>query len=133
MKAQGVACSENRVARLYGIRARQTRRYRITTRRNRAHRVAPNLMQRDFTAERPNQNWVANITYVSTAEGWLCLATKLDLYARRIVGWAMSDRMTEDLILSALRMALNQGQPADGLMHHSDQGSQYTSDAYQAV
>ena len=136
LKAQGVACSENRVARLmrlYSIRGRQTRRYRTTTKRNRAHRVAPNLMRRDFTAEGPNLKWAVDITYIWTAEGWLYLAVVLDLYSRRIVGWAMSDRMTGDLTLAALRMALNQRQPAEGLMQHSDQGSQYTSAAYQAV
>ena len=136
LKGQGVACSENRVARLmrlYSIRGRQTRRYRTTTKRNKAHRVAPNLMRRDFTAEGPNLKWAVDITYIWTAEGWLYLAVVLDLYSRRIVGWAMSDRMTGDLTLAALRMALNQRQPAEGLMQHSDQGSQYTSAAYQAV
>ncbi len=136
LKAEGVACSENRVARLMrlrSIRGRQTRRYRTTTKRNRAHRVAPNLMRRDFTAEGPNLKWAVDITYIWTAEGWLYLAVVLDLYSRRIVGWAMSDRMTGDLTLAALRMALNQRQPAEGLMQHSDQGSQYTSAAYQAV
>ena len=136
MKAEGVACSENRVARLMrlrSIRGRQTRRYRTTTKRNRAHRVAPNLMRRDFTAEGPNLKWAVDITYIWTAEGWLYLAVVLDLYSRRIVGWAMSDRMTDDLTLAALRMALNRRQPAEGLMQHSDQGSQYTSAAYQAV
>jgi putative transposase len=131
-----VACSENRVARLmrlHGIRGRQTRRYRSTTRRNRAHRVAPNLLQRDFSAEGPNQKWVADITYIWTGEGWLYVAAVVDLYSRRVVGWAMSDRMTDELTLSALRMALHQRHPAPGLMHHSDQGSQYTSAAYQAL
>lgn len=136
LKEQKVACSENRVARLmrlYGIRGRQTRRYRSTTERNRAHRAAPNLLQRDFNAEDPNQKWVADITYIWTAEGWLYLAAVVDLYSRRVVGWSMSDRMTQELTLSALRMALKQRQPAAGLMHHSDQGSQYTSEAYQAL
>ena len=95
--------------------------------------TAPNLMQRDFRAEGQNQKWVADITYILTGEGLLYLAAVLDLYSRRIVGWAMSDRMTEELTLSALRMALKQRQPAAGVMHHSDQGSQYTSDAYQAL
>ena len=136
LKAQGVACSENRVARLMrlrSIRGRQTRRYRTTTKRNRAHRVAPNLMRRDFTAEGPNLKWAVDITYIWTAEGWLYLAVVLDLYSRRIVGWAMSDRMTGDLTLAALRMALKRRQPGEGLMQHSDQGSQYTSAVYQAV
>ncbi len=136
LRAQGVNCSENRVARLmrqHGIWGRQTGRYRTTKRRNRRHQVAPNLMGRDFAAKRPNQKWVADITCLWTGEGWLYLAAILDLYARRIVGWAMSDRMTEHLTLSALRMALRQRQPGEGLMHHSDQGSQYTAKAYQTL
>jgi transposase InsO family protein len=136
LKAHRVRCSENRVARLMrvcGLRARQTRRYRSTTKRKRAHRVAPNLLQRDFAAEEPNQKWVADMTYISTGEGWLYLAAVLDLYSRRVVGWAMSDQMTDELTLSALRMAVKQRRPTAGLMHHSDQGSQYTSNAYQTL
>jgi len=95
LKDQGLACSENRVARLmrlYHIRAKQTRRYKVTTKRNGAHPVAPNKLKRDFSANRPDQKWLADITYISTLEGWLYLALLMDLYTRRIVGWAMSDR-----------------------------------------
>ena len=133
---QGVRCSKNRVARLMrlrGLKAKQTKRYRATTRRNRAHPVAPNRLQRDFVAHRPNEKWVSDITYIPTQEGWLYLAVILDLYSRRVVGWAMSERMTEELTLSALRMALQQRRPGPGLIHHSDQGGQYTGHAYQAV
>ena len=136
LKAQGVACSENRVARLmrlYHIRAKQTRCYKVTTKRNEAHPVAPNVLRRDFAADRPNQKWLADITYIPTLEGWLYLAAMLDLYSRRVVGWAMSDRMTSDLTTSALKMALHQRQPTPGLIHHSDQGSQYTDGTYQAL
>jgi transposase InsO family protein len=136
LKQQGVACSENRVARLMrlrGLRAKQSRRYKSTTKRNKAHQAAPNRLQRDFEADRPDQKWLADITYIATLEGWLYLAAILDLYSRRIVGWAMSDRMTSDLTISALNMALQQRQPATGLIHHSDQGSQYTDQAYQAL
>jgi putative transposase len=136
LKGQGVACSENRVARLmrlYHIRAKQPRRYKVTTKRNKAHPVAPNLLKRNFTADRPDQKWLSDITYIPTLEGWLYLALILDLYARRIVGWAMLDRMTSDLTLAALKMALQQRQPGPGLIHHSDQGSQYTDQAYQAL
>jgi putative transposase len=136
LKAQGVACSENRVARLmrlHHIRAKQTKRYKVTTRRNKAHPVAPNLLKRNFVAQRPDQIWLADITYIPTLEGWLYLATILDLYTRRIVGWAMSDRMTSDLTKSALEMAISQRQPDPGLIHHSDQGSQYTDGTYQAL
>ena len=133
---QGVVCSENRVARLmrlHHIRAKQTRRYKVTTKRNKRHPVAPNVLRRNFVADRPNQKWLADITYIATSEGWLYLAGILDLYSRRIVGWAMSDRMTSDLTVSALMMALCQREPAPGLIHHSDQGSQYTDGAYQKL
>jgi putative transposase len=134
LNRQGVKCSEKRSARLMrlrGLKAKQTRRYRTTTKRNRAHPVAPNLLQRDFAAQQPDQKWLADITYVSTREGWLYLAAILDMYSRRIVGWAMSERMTDNLTLDALRMALRRRQPGPALVHHSDQGSQYTSHAYQ--
>ncbi len=111
LKRQGIACSENRVARLMrlrGLRARQTRTYKTTTRRNKAHPVAPNVLKRDFVAERPDKKWVADITYIPTEEGWLYLSATLDLYSRRVVGWAMSDRMTSDLTLDALKMAIDE-------------------------
>jgi putative transposase len=136
LKRQGVACSENRVARLmrlYHIQAKQMKCYKVTTRRNKAHPVAPNVLQRDFAADQPNQKWLTDITYIPTLEGWLYLAAVLDLYSRRVVGWAMSDRMTSDLTITALRMALCQRQPAPGLIHHSDQGSQYTDGTYQTL
>ena len=133
---QGVACSENRVARLMrlrGLRAKQIKRFKTTTKRNKAHPVAPNLLKRDFAADRPDQKWLADITYIATLEGWLYLAAILDLYTRRVVGWAMSDRMTSDLTIAALDMALLQRQQDDDLIHHSDQGSQYTDRKYQAL
>jgi transposase InsO family protein len=136
LNAQGVVCGKNRIARLMmlrGLCAKQHRRYRATTKRNRDHRAAPNLLKRNFTTERPNQVWLSDITYIPTQEGWLYLAAVLDLYARRIVGWAMADRMTSDLTLTALRMALRQRQPKLALLHHSDQGSQYTDGQYQAL
>ena len=134
LKQQEVRCSKNRVARLMRLcrlQAKQTKRYKTTTRRNKAHPVAPNLLQRDFTANRPDQKWLADITFISTRKGWLYLATILDAYSRRIVGWAMSKRMTDKLTIAALRMAFELRQPAPGLIHHSDQGAQYTSHAYQ--
>jgi putative transposase len=136
LKEQGIACSENRIARLMrlrGLQAKQSRRFKSTTRRKKSQPVAPNLLKRDFEAARPDQKWVADITYIATLEGWLYLATILDLYTRRVVGWAMSDRMTSDLTMSALKMALQQRQPRAGLIHHSDQGSQYTDQAYQML
>jgi transposase InsO family protein len=133
---QGVKCSENRVARLMrlrGLRAKQERAFKTTTRRNKAHPVAPNLLDRDFEANGPNETWLADITYIDTAEGWLYLAAVLDLFSRRIVGWAMSDRMTGALTMRALRMALAQREVRPGLIHHSDQGSQYTYNQYQQL
>jgi len=136
LRAQGVACSENRVARLMrlrGLRAKQATRYKTTTKRNKAHPVAPNLLRRKFVADRPDQIWLADITYIRTLEGWLYLAAVLDLYSRQIVGWAMWDRMTSGLTLAALKIAMQRRQPGPDLIHHSDQGSQYTDGVYQAL
>ena len=107
--------------------------YRVTTKRNKAHLVAPNLLKRDFLAARPDQKWLADITYIPTRDGWLYLAVILDLYARRVVGWAMSDRVTSDLTVGALKMAIDQREPRPGLIHHSDQGSQYTDSTYRQL
>lgn len=129
-----VSCSQNRVARLmkkHGIAAKQKRRYKQTTKANGAHPVAPNLVDRDFAAAAPNEKWTTDITYIPTLEGWLYLAIVLDLFSRRIVGWAMSARMTSDLVLDALHMAIRDRKPAVGLIHHSDRGSQYTGAPYQ--
>jgi putative transposase len=134
LNASGKRCSRNRVARLMRLRhlrAKQARRFRVTTKRDKSHPVAPNLLQRDFVADRPNQKWLSDITYLPTQEGWLYLAAVLDLYSRRIVGWAMSERIDCELTLAALQMALQQRQPRPGLLHHSDQGSQYTDRVYQ--
>ena len=136
LRNQGVVCSENRVARLMrlrGLQARQTKTYKTTTRRNKADPVAPNVLKRDFEAERPNEIWLADITYIPTNEGWLYLAATMDLYSRRIVGWAMSDRITSDLTMDALKMAIHQREIDLDLLHHSDQGSQYTNGDYQQL
>lgn len=133
----GDGCSLNRVARLmrqHGIVAKQSKkRPVITTVRNPADPVAPNLLDRHFQALEPNRKWVADITYIPTAEGHLYLAAVMDLYSRKIVGWAMADHLHTQLPLAALQMALQQRQPEPGLLHHSDRGSQYTSDLYQSV
>jgi transposase InsO family protein len=119
--------------RLRGLRAKQTKQYKTTTKRNKSDPVAPNLLKRDFVAERPNQKWLSDITYIPTQEGWLYLAAVLDLFSRRIVGWAMSDRMTGDLTRDALKMAIHRRRPDLALIHHSDQGSQYTDSQYQVL
>jgi len=134
---QGVKCGHNRVARLMRqaeLRAKQNRKFKVTT-TDSAHNypVAPNLLEQDFQASQPNEKWVADITYIPTAEGWLYLATVMDLYSRRIVGWAMGDTLERWLPLAALQMALETRQPSPGLLHHSDRGSQYASEDYQAV
>ena len=112
--------------------ARQKRRFKRTTNSEHAWPVAPNLIDQDFKAERPDQKWGADISYIWTAEGWLYLAVIIDLHSRRVVGWAVSDRLKKDLALAALRMALVQRNPSPGLVHHSDRGSQYCSINYQA-
>lgn len=133
---RGIGCSQNRVARLmqrHGIRARQSRRFKVTTKANRKHPIAPNLLKRRFVATQPDEKWLADISYIYTREGYLYLAAVMDLFSRRIVGWAMAARMDSDLVLSALRMALTQRCPVHTLLHHSDQGSQYTGNAYQQL
>src|SRR6516162_5435070 len=128
LRAQGVRCGRKRVARLMreaNLIGAQRRRYRGTTRQDRTAIAAPDLVQRDFTASAPNQLWVADITYVATGEGWLYLATVLDAWSRRIVGWAMGDTLRTELVVDALDMVVWNRRPA-GVVHHSDRGAQYT-------
>ena len=130
---RGVACGRHRVARLMrdeGLRAKCRRAFRVTTRSNSDHRVAPNLLNRSFEVADLDTVWLGDITYLWTREGWLYLAVLMDLCSRRIVGWSLSTRLTDDLTLKALDRALDGRDPAPGLMHHSDRGSQYTSDDY---
>jgi len=136
LAAQGFRCGHNRVARLMRqaqVWAKQKRKFKVTT-TDSAHTypVAPNLLNQNFTTSQSNEKWLADITYIPTAEGWLYLAAVLDLYSRRIVGWAMSDSLERPLVITALQMAVQRRQPAPGLLHHSDRGSQYASDDYQA-
>jgi len=134
LRAQGYTCNHKRVERLMrvsNIQAKPSQRYKVTTRSNHAHPIAPNLLGRDFNAERPNEKWVSDITYIPTAEGWLYVAGVMDLYSRKIVGWAMDKRMTSTLVCNAFKMAVTHRQPKPGLMHHSDRGSQYAARAYQ--
>jgi putative transposase len=135
--ARGQPCSVNRVARLMRLNhlpARHKRPYHPkTTCPDPTRPVVPNRLAQDFTAEAPNQKWVGDITYIPTGQGWLYLAAVLDLHSRRIVGWALDETMTTDLVHAALEMALGRRQPAAGLVHHTDRGSQYTSADYQAL
>ena len=131
----GLAVGRRRTARLMrenGLRARQPRRFKRTTDSLHAFPVAPNLLDQDFAAERPDEKWGADLSYIWTREGWLYLAVVLDLFARRVVGWAVSDRLHKELALTALRRALVVRRPTAGLIHHSDRGSQYCSIEYQA-
>ena len=132
---EGFVCGLHRIERLmrlHGLRARPRRRQRPKDAGTRFV-IAPNVLERDFAADRPNRKWVADFTYIWTAEGWLYLAVVLDLFARRVVGWSMKNAMTADLVTDALVMAIwRRGKP-DELMHHSDQGSQYTSEQFQRL
>jgi putative transposase len=134
LRRQGVKCGHNRVARLmrlHGIVALKRRRYPPQTTRRQAGVVpAPNRLNQEFSASAPNQKWVCDFTYIETGEGWLYLAVVLDLFSRRVIGWAMSQQMDTALVESALRMALVGRRPPAGLLHHSDQGSQYTAIDY---
>jgi putative transposase len=136
LQAQGIDCGKHRVARLMqraGLRAVQKQRHVCTTDSRHSDPVAPNLLQRDFTAPAPNRKWLTDLTAIWTAEGWLYLAVVLDTYSRLVVGWAMDRRREERLVESALWMALQGRKPEAELLHHSDRGSQYTSLAYQQV
>jgi putative transposase len=133
---EGELCSRKRVANIMrqaGIVAKMRKKFKVTTRVNPDAVAAPNLLQQDFTADKPNQKWVADFTYVFTLEGWLYVATVLDLFSRRIIGLSMSDSMTTDLVASALQQALIHRNPPDKLIHHSDRGVQYTSHAFRAL
>lgn len=134
LHAEGIRCGKNRVARLMkadGLQGVAKRKFKVTTDSRHGFPVADNLLNRDFTADRPNQVWVSDITYVLTHEGWLYLAAIMDLYSRQIVGWAMDRTMTQELAIKALRQAIGRRNPPKGLIHHSDRGCQYASHGYQ--
>lgn len=116
-----------------GLVAKAARKFKATTQSKHNLPVAPNLLEQDFTATAPNQKWVADITYIWTREGWLYLAVVLDLFSRAVVGWAMGERITRQLVCAALTMALSRRRPVAGLIVHSDRGSQYCSNEYQAL
>jgi len=134
--ARGAACSVNTVAkymRELDIAAKTRRKFKATTNSKHDLPVAENLLDRAFDQDAPNRVWVSDITYISTREGWLYLATVMDLFSRKIVGWAMGARMTKTLVIDALRMAVRHRSPPPGLLHHSDRGSQYASNDYQQM
>ena len=134
LKAGDQHVGRKRVARLMreeGIEGQRKRRFRVTTDSKHSHPVAPNELQRNFTAPAPNKVWVTDITYIWTREGWMYLAAILDLYSRRVVGWSMDSCIDRTLALDALGMALRTRCPEAGLLHHSDRGVQYASTDYQ--
>jgi len=136
LRARGTAIGRYRVRTLMrerGLRPVWKRRFVTTTRRDETARVAANHLDRCFTPAAANQAWVTDISYIATTAGWSYLAVVLDLYSRKVVGWALDRHMPAELTCAALRMALAQRQPKAGLMIHSDQGCQYTSDAWQRL
>lgn len=137
LKDQGVSVCENTVARLMreqGLNVKARRRFvPRTTDANHAEPIAPNRLDRDFTAAAPDRKWTCDITYVPTGQGWLYLAVVMDLFSRKIVGWSMREHMKTDLVREALEMALHTRRPAAGLLHHSDRGVQYACAEYRRL
>lgn len=133
---EAVEVGKQRIARLMremGLQGLPRKRFRRTTDSHHVRPVAPNVLDRKFEAERPNQSWATDITFVWTSEGWLYLAAILELFSRRVVGWAMQPHMRTELALEALHMALGRCLPDVGLVHHSDRGVQYAASSYQAA
>lgn len=136
LASEGVEIGRDRLARLrkeLGLRCRQKRKFKATTNSNHSLPVAPNLLEQTFSPVAPNQVWVADLTYIATSEGWLYLAGIKDVYTCEIVGYAMGERMTQQLTGQALFMALKNKRPPVGLIHHSDRGSQYCSQYYREI
>ena len=136
LQEQGLAVGHRRVGRLMqqnGIKVVRTHKCKATTDSAHNLNVAPNLLDQDFTATAPNQKWAGDISYIWTHQGWLYLAVIIDLYSRRVVGWAVSNKMKKDLAIRALEMAVNLRQPPEGCIHHTDRGSQYCSHDYQKL
>jgi transposase InsO family protein len=136
LNANGHSCGKHRVAQLmrkYGVVSRHKRKFRATTNSRHTHPIAENLLQRQFTVTAPNRWWVSDITYIPTREGWLYLAVTLALCHRKVMGWAMDRWMTQQLVIDAFTMAMKNGRPRTGLVHHSDQGVQYACHAFQAL
>lgn len=136
LQKEGFVIGRDRTRRLMktlNLKVKQKRKYKITTDSQHAYPVAENVLDRQFTPQAPNQVWGTDITYLWTQEGWIYLAIVIDLYSRRVVGWAMDRRMKKALVIRALMMAISLRKPPPGLIHHSDRGSQYASHAYQAL
>ena len=133
LNTQGICCGKHRVRRLrrfHGIAAKRTRRFRVTTDSRNTQWIAPNLLNRCFRAQRPNQVWMGDVTSVATRAGWLYLAILMDLYSRKVIGWSMSNRIDKRLALDALEMAIIRNRPQAPVLHHTDRGAIYGSDEY---
>ena len=136
LNQQGIVCGRHRVARLrrvHGIEAIRMKRFKASYAARNNEPMADNILDRQFTASRTDQTWVTDTTFIPTRQGWLYLATVVDLYSRKVVGWAMGNRNNSQLVCDALTMAIAHRQPKTGLLHHSDQGITYTSNAYRAL
>ena len=136
LRKQGIGVSQKTVARIMseeGLRSITVRKYKATTNSNHPYNVYVNLLEQNFQATAPNEVWMADITYIPTDEGWLYLASIMDLYTRKIVGWYIDNQMTKELVIKALQRALNNEKPTGRVLHHSDRGSQYASNDYQQL
>jgi len=136
LRAEGEGCGENRVARLMrlnGLKAKTKKKFKITTNSGHGKKVADNLVNQCFAADYPDRLWCSDITYLWTKEGWLYLAVILDVYSRRIIGWSMSKRVTEDLVINALNQALGYRAPNPTTVFHSDQGKQYAGGRFRKL
>ena len=136
LKELGLEVGHRRIGRLMsenGIEVKRNKKFKATTDSNHAFNIAPDLLNWDFHADAPNQKWAGDISYVWTREGWLYLAVILDLHSRRVIGWAVSNRMKRDLAIRALNMAIALRRPPKGCIHHTDRGSQYCSHDYQKI
>jgi len=133
LQAKGICCGKHRVARLRkinNIESKRRKRFKVTTLSKNTEWIAPNRLNRCFGVAKPNKVWVGDVTFVATRKGWLYLAIILDLYSRKIIGWEMSDKNNKQLVLNALDMALERRKPQSEVLHHTDRGSTYGSDAY---
>lgn len=136
LRSEGFEIGREKTRRLMkelGLKVVQRKAYRVTTKRKQSDAVADNLLNQNFNPVGPNEVWAGDVTYLRTAEGWMYLAVVMDLYSRRIVGWAIDCHMKQDLVIRALMMAYNLRQPGKGLVFHSDRGSQYTSGKYRKL
>jgi transposase InsO family protein len=136
IEKKGIKTSKKRVARLMrenGLKGAQKRRFKVTTDSRHDYPIAPNLLNRQFDAKKPNSCWVGDITYIWTQEGWLYLSVIIDLFSRMVVGWAMESHMRAELVIDSLKMAVTNRKPGDGVMFHSDRGIQYACDDFRTT